>query len=256
MSLQTAFKTSSFLPLASIPHDQRVAMLEDQYGHLQTGTQTLELLNRVIHDDFPGSIAQVSSFGAEAALLLAFIAEVAPDTPVLFLDTLKHFPETLIYRDRLIETLKLTDVRTIQPNPVDLLTHDSDGNLHKTDPDTCCHLRKVVSLDKALSGFDAWINGRKRIHGHNRSSVSLFEHDKNHLKVTPLAFWTKEDIQNEWDKRGLPEHPLALEGYTSIGCAPCTAKPLNADDPRSGRWAGTDKKECKLHPDYFKGMNI
>src|ERR1700761_232529 len=124
-----------------------------------------DLLNPLILDEFPGKIALVSSFGSEAAVLLAMVAEINPALPVIFIDTQKHFPETLAYRDDLINRLKLTDVRIIYPDYADKERDDPDGTLWSLNVNTCCYIRRVRPLQKALKGFDAWITGRKRFQG-------------------------------------------------------------------------------------------
>lgn len=224
--------------------DKLTTSLNKDHGDLPT----LELLEIMVNDIFKENIALVSSFGTEAALLLSFVAEVNKNTPIIFLDTLKHFPETLEYRDQLIKTLGLTDVRSVQPEPSALLAADPNGDLAKTNPDACCYLRKVLPLEESLHGFDAWINGRKRMHGGTRSMLPGLEHDDRRIKVNAMAKWTQEMIDEEWKKRALPEHPMVQWGYTSVGCiAPCTSLPKPGEGKRSGRWAEFDKQECGIH---------
>jgi len=224
--------------------DELTASLNANYGEMPS----LELLDVMINDKFKDKIALVSSFGTEAALLLSLVADVNKSTPVIFLDTLKHFPETLEYRDDLISKLGLTDVRSVQPEPSALKAVDPNNDLAKTNPDACCYLRKVVPLEEALHGFDAWINGRKRIHGGSRTSLPRMEHDDRRIKVNAIATWSQEDIDAEWEKRGLTEHPMVQWGYTSVGCiAPCTSLPKPGEGKRSGRWAQFDKQECGIH---------
>lgn len=223
--------------------DTLTASLNSDYGDLPS----LELLDIMINTQFKDKIALVSSFGTEAALLLSLISQVNKATPIIFLDTLKHFPETLEYRDDLIAKLGLTDVRCVQPEPSAILAVDPDGDLAKTNPDACCYLRKVVPLEESLHGFDAWINGRKRIHGGSRTALPRIEHDDRRVKVNAIATWTQEDIDTEWKAQGLPEHPMVQWGYTSVGCQPCTSLPKPGEGKRSGRWAQFDKQECGIH---------
>ena len=128
-----------------------------------TADEGVGLLRCAITESFAGRFAVVSSFGADSAMLLALAAEIDAATPVLFLDTQKHFPETLAYRDRLVRRLGLTDVRDIRPDPVELVNNDPDGELHRWIPDDCCAIRKVAPLEKALAGFDAWATGRRAV---------------------------------------------------------------------------------------------
>lgn len=223
--------------------------LNKDYGELQS----LELLDIMINDIFKDKIALVSSFGTEAALLLSLVSQVNKSTPIIFLDTLKHFPETLEYREQLIKTLGLTNVRNVEPEPSAILAADPDGTLAQTNPDACCYLRKVVPLEEALHGFDAWVNGRKRIHGGARAELPRMEYDDRRVKINAIATWTQEMIDEEWKKQNLPEHPMVQWGYTSVGCKPCTSLPKPGEGKRSGRWAQFDKQECGIHVDEWKG---
>jgi phosphoadenosine phosphosulfate reductase len=212
------------------------------------GLGAAELLRRLIEDAYPGRIAVVSSFGADSAVVLALVAEIDRRTPVLFLDTGKLFGETLRYRDRVAERLRLADVRTIQPDPALLRAADPGGVLWATDPDACCHVRKVEPLERALGGFDAWISGRKRHQGGLRSAIPPLELDGfGRLKANPLAAWTREEIEREFARRDLPRHPLEADGFRSIGCMPCTDRVAPDEDSRAGRWRGRGKTECGIH---------
>lgn len=219
------------------------AFLEEKLS----GLSTQELLHKVLLEVYPGRIGIVSSFGAEAAVLLDLIARVDPATPVLFLDTGKHFPETLAYRDLLVDRLRLRDVRVLTPQDLRLQQEDPSGTLWESDPDKCCDIRKVRPLDLALEGFDAWITGRKRFHGGTRKQLPVFESDEGRVKINPLADWTAEQIEDYYLNFALPRHPLFDQGYLSIGCATCTAKPVEGADVRSGRWMGNGKTECGIH---------
>lgn len=222
---------------------ERARLLELRYG----AADSQAILSAAIHDIFPGRIAVVSSFGAESAVLLDLVAQVDRTTPVIFLETGKHFPETLSYRDQLVARLGLTDVRSVAPAAEDLAWADADGTLWRRNPDLCCRLRKVLPLERALSGFTAWINGRKRFQGGLRGRIPVFEASEARLKVNPLAGWDQDNIRQAFTDRGLPGHPLAQEGYTSVGCGPCTFKGSGQDGSRSGRWQGHEKTECGIH---------
>jgi len=211
------------------------------------GLDSVAMLDHAIHRLFPGRICAVSSFGAEAAVSLALIAEVAPETPVLFLDTGKHFVETLRYRDALVARLGLTDLRNLTPDPDMVAAADPQGTLWQDKPDDCCLLRKVLPLEGALGGFAAWINGRKRYHGAGRAALKRVEEVDGRLKLNPLADWTAEMVRDAFLARGLPRHPLTARGYLSIGCAPCTLPGGSAANPRAGRWQGQAKTECGIH---------
>jgi len=205
-----------------------------------------EILQAAI-DTLGDRLALVSSFGAESAVLLHMAAQLKPDIPVLFLDTGMLFGQTLDYRQRLAARLGLTDVRDLRPQHQDLAVHDPGADLWKTDTDTCCHIRKVLPLDRALDGFDGWITGRKRFHGGERMRMKVVENGGPHIKFNPLANWTKEQIDAYAAEHDLPPHPLVEFGYPSIGCWPCTSPVEEGEDVRAGRWAGSDKSECGIH---------
>ena len=225
--------------------DQRLSRLNDELRNASAQT----ILRASILREWMGEMTYVSSFGAESAVMLALIADVAPDLPIVFLETGMHFPQTLDYKEELIERLGLTNVRDIPPSEDERLAEDPKNTLWKTDPDACCALRKVRPLEPALEGFDAWITGRKRFHGGARMSLPVFEHAAGRFKVNPLAGWTQEDVQAYFKRRELPRHPLTAQGYPSVGCWPCTKPAEDPNDIRSGRWAGQDKSECGLHID-------
>jgi phosphoadenosine phosphosulfate reductase len=210
------------------------------------GLAPQEILRRAIEQEFIGRIAMVSSFGAESASLLHMVAAIDPALPVLFIDTDKHFAQTLDYKDELAARLGLKDLRVETPDPAEAKAEDPKGDLWKRDPDACCALRKVRTNERALAGFDAWISGRKRHHGAARAHLPVVEHDGLHFKVNPLVSWTPADIKAYVKAHDLPAHPLVADGYPSIGCWPCTS-PAQGDDARSGRWANQDKTECGIH---------
>lgn len=214
------------------------------------GMTTSNILRSAIRDIFPGRIAVVSSFGAEAAIVLQLVAEIDPSVPVIFLETGKHFGETLTYRDILALRFGLTDLRSIEPDPAEVAAEDPNGDLWKRDPNRCCALRKVRPLERALAGFNAWITGRKRYHGGERAALPFAETADGRIKVNPLAAWSAADVDEAFKRYKLPRHPLFDEGYASIGCAPCTRPLLDGESGRDGRWAGTDKRECGIHLDY------
>ncbi len=210
------------------------------------GLEGRDLIKSVLRNHV-GRTALVSSFGAESAVLLHIVSEIDPDLPVVFLDTGKLFPETLNYRDKLIAELGLTNVRSIKPSKEDLAAFDSDGYLHLLDTDTCCNIRKAIPLEKALAGFDVVISGRKRFHGAARADLEYISIADGRLKVEPLAGFSALDIHAYMVAHHLHNHPLKLEGYRSIGCEPCTKRGGTDDDPRAGRWSGSDKTECGIH---------
>jgi phosphoadenosine phosphosulfate reductase len=214
---------------------------------------TQQMIEAVLGEGLAGRIAVVSSFGAESAVLLHLIARVDPAVPLLFLETGKHFPETLAYRDALVSRLGLTNLINLTPDPDLLAKRDEQGLRWSYDPDGCCEIRKVLPLAAALSGFDASFTGRKGFQSASRNGLRRFEVDntdlQGRLKVNPLADWSGDQIASYFAATGLPPHPLVEQGYPSIGCSPCTTKVAPGEDPRSGRWKGWDKTECGIHVD-------
>ncbi len=211
------------------------------------GSDGRHLLGVALRTALPGRIAAVSSFGTESAVLLSMVAAIDPSVPVVFLDTARHFPETLAYRDELAQRLGLRDVRDVVPPTGAVADRDPTGELWHFDPDACCALRKVEPLERALHGFDAWISGRKRHQAATRAAMPFVEFDGSRIKLNPLADWTADRIRDEMARRRLPPHPLAGRGFPSVGCSVCT-RAVGAQEPdRSGRWAGLPKVECGIH---------
>jgi phosphoadenosine phosphosulfate reductase len=192
-------------------------------------------------------LALVSSFGTESAALLKVMADVDPAIPVIFLDTGWLFEETLAYRDTLIATLGLRDVRSIKPLPETLSREDPDRELWFSDPDACCRIRKVEPLKRALAPFHGWINGRKRFQGGLRATIAVVEQDGARLKFNPFANSSREQIEAIYRLALLPPHPLAAMGYLSVGCMPCTSRTSPDEEVRAGRWRGRPKTECGIH---------
>jgi phosphoadenosine phosphosulfate reductase len=206
-----------------------------------------KVLRLAIADLFPGRIALLSSFGADSAVLLYMVSEIDRATPVIFIDTLQLFPETLAYRDKLVADLGLTNVDTVKPDEKLLAQEDPEKFLWAQDPDRCCAIRKVLPLAKALKGYDAWITGRKRFQTTSRASLPLFEADGERIKVNPLAGWSNAKIDEYFETHGLPRHELVAQNYFSIGCIPCTSPVRPGEDSRAGRWRGRGKTECGVH---------
>jgi phosphoadenosine phosphosulfate reductase len=192
-------------------------------------------------------LALVSSFGTESAALLKVMADVDPAIPVIFLDTGWLFEETLAYRDTLIATLGLRDVRSIKPLEETLSREDPDRELWFSDPDACCRIRKVEPLARALAPFSAWINGRKRFQGGLRADIPVVEDDGARLKFNPFANISRQEIEAIYAAAKLPPHPLAAKGFMSVGCMPCTSRTSPDEDARAGRWRGRPKTECGIH---------
>lgn len=239
--------TAALLKLPRAPRtplslDERAAALDEAAQSLASPDIVAAAL-----EEFHGRIALVSSFGAESAALLHLVASVDPATPVLFIDTDKHFVQTNAYREELTHRLGLSNVRPIRPDADETARLDPKGDLWKRDNDACCALRKVRPLSRALEGYDAWITGRKRMHGSLRSFLPIVEAAAPHIKINPLARWSADDLAAYMTRHELPPHPLVETGFSSIGCWPCTAPTAPGDDARAGRWRGLAKTECGIH---------
>ncbi len=229
---------------SSGPVAARVEALNARYRN----HAAIAVLRHALSDPAVGRIALVSSFGAESVVLLHMIAVLDRATPVVFIDTQMLFAETLSYQAEVAAQLGLSDVRTIRARPAALAAHDPDRLLHKSDSDACCALRKAEPLERALAPFDAWITGRKRFQGQTRARLDFFENEADQrIKVNPLAHWRPADVRDYMLNNRLPRHPLVARGYPSIGCAPCTGRVKDGEDPRAGRWRGQEKEECGIH---------
>jgi phosphoadenosine phosphosulfate reductase len=226
----------------TVPADRAARLTADL-----NGLEGAALLARALAHPALGRTAVVSSFGADSVVLLHLLAQVAPATPVLFLDTQMLFPETLDYQRDVAARLGLTGVRVIRARALELARRDPANVLHRQDTDACCDLRKTRPLEEALAPFDSWITGRKRFQTGARAALPLVEEAGPRLKLNPLAGWGTAEIAAYMDRHALPRHPLVARGYPSIGCAPCTGRVQPGEDPRAGRWRGSQKEECGIH---------
>jgi phosphoadenosine phosphosulfate reductase len=197
--------------------------------------------------EFGAGLVVASSMADTHLVHLASTA--APSVDVVFLDTGYHFPETIGTRDAVAEVYP---VRLLSIEPLQTVAEQDaeyGPRLHERDPDKCCALRKVEPLERALAPYKAWINGMRREEAATRANIPVisFDEKRGMVKISPLAAWTTEDVDAYTADHSVLTNPLFLDGYTSIGCEPCTRKPLPGEDPRAGRWAGSAKTECGLH---------
>ena len=204
-------------------------------------------LLRWADENFGGEYVVASNM--QDAVLIDMAAKVRPGVDVLFLDTGYHFAETIGTRDAVSEVY---DVNVINVTPEHSVAEQDallGKNLFARDPNECCRLRKVAPLGKALQGYSAWVTGLRRVEAPTRANAPLISFDAAFglVKINPLAAWTDQDIQDYIEANNVLVNPLVFDGYPSIGCAPCTAKPAEGADPRSGRWQGKGKIECGLH---------
>jgi phosphoadenosine phosphosulfate reductase len=199
----------------------------------------------------------VATFGARFcitssmgdAVLSHLASKVAPGVDVIFLDTGYHFVETIGTRDAVAATLPV-NLLTITPvQSVAEQDAEYGPDLYKRDPDLCCALRKVAPLKESLANYDAWATGLRRAETHNRviAPVVGWDDKKQKVKVSPLARWSDEEVEKYIAENGVLVNPLQYDGYPSIGCWPCTQRVAPGEDPRSGRWAGTNKTECGIN---------
>ena len=210
------------------------------------GATAIDLL-RWTDENFGGEYVVASNM--QDTVLIDLAAKVRPGVDVLFLDTGYHFAETIGTRDAVSEVY---DVNVINVTPEHSVAEQDalvGKNLFARDPNECCRLRKVAPLGKALRGYSAWVTGLRRAEAPTRANAPLVSFDIAFglVKVNPLAAWTDRDVEDYIQANNVLVNPLVSEGYPSIGCAPCTAKPTAGADPRSGRWQGIGKIECGLH---------
>ena len=200
-------------------------------------------------DTFGDKFCITASMGD--AVLIDIASRVAPDVNVIFLDTGYHFAETLETRDRVAKRYPV-QLHTILPRQTVAEQDATFGaRLHDRDPDACCSLRKVEPLARTLAGYEAWASGIRRDESASRRNAGVVEWDQKRdmVKVNPLASWTQAQVDEYILANDVEVNPLVYDGFPSIGCAPCTRRVLEGEDPRSGRWAGIRKIECGLHED-------
>ncbi|MGH9182598.1 MAG: phosphoadenylyl-sulfate reductase [Acidimicrobiales bacterium] len=188
---------------------------------------------------FGSGLVLAASF--QDCVLIDVVASAAPEVEVVFLDTQYHFPETLAYLDEVRDRYDLS-LSVVRPEV-------EPDDRWRTDPEGCCRVRKSEPLSRALAARTAWMSGLRRVETPARSNAPVVGYDsaRGVVKVNPIAAWTDDDVADYARRHRLPVHPLAGQGYVSIGCWPCTRAVADGEDPRAGRWAGTDRTECGLH---------
>ena len=216
-------------------------------GAAQLDGATAQELLAWTDENFAGRYVVASNM--QDAVLVDLAAKVRPGVDVLFLDTGYHFAETLGTRDAVAAVYDVNVVNVTPEHTVAQQDQLLGADLFARDPGECCRLRKVVPLRAALGGYSAWVTGIRRVESPTRADAPLIGFDEAFglVKVNPLAAWSDEDMQAYIDAHGILVNPLVDDGYPSIGCAPCTVKPADGADPRSGRWQGQSKTECGLH---------
>ena len=204
-------------------------------------------LLRWTDENFGGNYVVASNM--QDAVLVSMAAKLRPGVDILFLDTGYHFVETIGTRDAVEAVYDVNIVNVTAENSVAKQDQLFGKDLFAREPNECCRMRKVEPLGRALKGYSAWVTGIRRVEAPTRANAPLISWDSafNLVKINPIAAWTDEDMQAYIEANDILVNPLVFEGYPSIGCAPCTSKPIEGADPRSGRWAGSTKTECGLH---------
>ena len=209
------------------------------------GASALEILTWA-HREFGSKLVIASSMADTVMIHLA--EQVAAGIDVLFLDTGYHFIETIGTRDavKLVHNVNVINVTPEQTVAEQDATWGKD--LFARDPDLCCALRKVAPLGKALVPYAAWATGMRRADSPARANTPLVAWDpaRKLIRIAPIAAWTDEDVARYIEINSLMINPLLEDGYTSIGCEPCTSRAAK-EDPRAGRWAGFAKTECGIN---------
>jgi phosphoadenosine phosphosulfate reductase len=229
------------------PSEALLAELGDASQQLETASPQEILAWAVAR--FSPRLTMATAFGPEGMVLIHMLAELAPQTPIFNLDTGYQFAETLELRERVAQRYGI-DVAMKRPElSVERYEALHGGPLYRTNPDQCCHDRKIRVLREALGGMEAWASAIRRDQSPDRAAAPIVGWDRKFglVKVSPLANWTKKDVWDLIVKHDIPYNPLHDQGYPSIGCQPCTRSILCGEDERAGRWSGFAKTECGLH---------
>lgn len=232
-------------PLLATP--ELLAELQAHSDRLETATP-FEILQWTVETYYP-KLTMATAFGPEGCVILYFLSKINPKVHVFNLDTGYQFQETLQLRDEIARKYGIEVEMKRAETTIEEYEAQHGGPLYKSNPDQCCFDRKVVVLRKAAVGFDAWMSGIRRDQSPDRAKAPIVGWDKkfNLVKVSPLANWTKKDVWKLITDEKIPYNPLHDQGYTSIGCWPCTRAVMFGEDERAGRWSGFKKTECGLH---------
>lgn len=194
-------------------------------------------------------LVMTSNFGVEGVVLMDHLMRVAPQIPVIYLNTGFQFPATDEVKERLRDRYKFNLIEARALLSVEEQAKIYGERLYETNSDLCCRIRKVEPLQRALAGFDGWLAALRRDQSPTRAGIKVVEWNERHqlAKIHPLARWTRSEIWSYIVKNDLPYNRLYDDGYTSIGCWPCTRQVVAGEHERSGRWAGSRKQECGIH---------
>jgi phosphoadenosine phosphosulfate reductase len=225
---------------------EELKALAERAGRELENASALEILQWAV-DTFGDGFCVTSSM--EDAVVAHLASRVRKGVDVVFLDTGYHFPETIGTRDA-VEAVMDVNVITLTPRQT-VAEQDAEYGpaLHDRDPDLCCRLRKVKPLEEGLANYRAWATGLRRDESATRANTPVvgWDEKRRKVKVSPIARWTQDDVDAYIAEHGVLANPLLMDGYASIGCAPCTRRVLEGEDARAGRWAGRAKTECGLH---------
>ncbi|MEU6992646.1 phosphoadenylyl-sulfate reductase [Streptomyces sp. NPDC046465] len=228
------------------PTDDELKALAEQAGRDLEDASALDIL-RWAADTFGTRFCVTSSM--EDAVVAHLASRALPGVDVVFLDTGYHFPETIGTRDA-VEAVMDVNVITLTPRQT-VAEQDAEHGpqLHDRNPDLCCALRKVRPLEAGLEGYEAWATGLRRDESPTRADTPVvgWDEKRGKVKISPIARWSQDDVDAYVAEHGILTNPLLMDGYGSVGCAPCTRRLLEGEDVRAGRWAGNTKTECGIH---------
>ncbi len=226
---------------------EKIEWLQQQSQALE-GAAPEQILTWAVDRYFP-HFTMATGLGPEGCLIISMLAKIEPRVYVFNLDTGYQFPETLHLRDRIAEKYGIVVDLRRPALSVEEYEAVHGGPLYRTNPDQCCHDRKVAVLHRVAKDFDAWASGIRRDQSPCRADTPIVRWDSKFglAKISPLASWTKKDVWRRIMKEQVPYNPLHDRGYPSIGCQPCTRSVMHSEDERAGRWSGSAKTECGLH---------
>ncbi|MCL4193178.1 MAG: phosphoadenylyl-sulfate reductase [Thermoguttaceae bacterium] len=234
-------------PPVRIASAEELARLAEASRQLETASPE-EIIAWAVENYFP-NLTMATAFGPEGCVILSILAKVEPRVHVFNLDTGYQFKETLELRDRIREKYGIEVVLERPEQSVSEYEAANGGPVYRTEPDRCCRDRKIAVLNRVSRNFAAWMSGIRRDQSPHRAGAPIVGWDKKFglVKISPLANWTKKEVWKRITDEGVPYNPLHDQGYTSIGCWPCTRAVMFGEDERAGRWSGTGKTECGLH---------
>lgn len=233
-------------PISQAAQPLELAALAERAGRELEEAPALEILQWAA-DTFGSRFCVTSSM--EDAVVAHLASRAMPGVDVVFLDTGYHFPETIGTRDAVAAVMDVNVITLTPRRSVAEQDAEYGPRLHERDPDLCCALRKVAPLQEGLAGYAAWATGLRRDESPTRANTPVVSWDEKRqkVKVSPIARWTQADVDAYVAEHGVLTNPLLMDGYGSVGCAPCTRRLLEGEDARAGRWSGSAKTECGLH---------